>query len=197
MTSSTPPGGRKPPPSTDDPWERLARNARAAQSGDNPLNDEIGDTSLLVTGSFDAEPNHVTGTFQRQEMLKLVEDSLAAAPDRGDLWMMRFETQRVLAMKQEFFAGLLEAWKKPAVFRQLDWPLLRAMWHEIAPGEPLPEAIKLPDASGGPRPVAPAPRRSPPRRSRPRRPRSRHRRRGRAPAWSRGRRRRPRRRRHP
>lgn len=153
---STPPGGRKPAPASDDPWERLTRNARAAQTGANPLDDEIGDTSMLVTGQFGAaaEPGHATGTFEKQEMLKLVEDSLAAAPDRGDLWMMRFEVQRALGMKQEFLVGLVQAWKKPAVFRQLDWPLLRSMWHEVAPGEPLPEIIRPPEPAAGARPVA-------------------------------------------
>lgn len=157
MTSSaSPPGGRKPAPTSDDPWDRLTRNARAAQSGANPLNDEIGDTSMLVTGQFDVagDAGQGTGTFERQEMLKLVEDSLAAAPDRGDLWMMRFEVQRALGMKQEFLAGLVQAWKNAAVFRQLDWPLLRSMWHEVAPGEPLPEVIRLPESAAGPRPVA-------------------------------------------
>ena len=158
MTSSqSPPGGRKPAsPTSDDPWERLARNARAAQSGANPLDDEIGDTSRLVSGQSGGavDPGQTTGTFEKQEMLKLVEDSLAVAPDRGDLWMMRFEVQRALGMKQEFLAGLVQAWKKPAVFRQLDWPLLRNMWHEVAPGEPLPEVIRLPGTSGAPRPVA-------------------------------------------
>jgi tryptophan synthase beta subunit len=157
MTSSgTPPGGKKRPSlDSDDPWDRLTRNARIAQ-GQNPADDDLGDTSRLVGGQQE-EGGHVTGTFQKEEMLKLVEDSLAAAPDRGDLWMMRFEVQRALGMKQEFLSGMVQAWKKPAVFRQLDWPLLRAMWQEVAPGEPLPDIIKAPDASGtpgAPRPVA-------------------------------------------
>ncbi|MGH8482370.1 MAG: pyridoxal-phosphate dependent enzyme [Nevskiaceae bacterium] len=152
MTSSTPPGGRKPAPDSDDPWERLARNARAAQTGANPFDEEIGDTSGLVSGQ--QESGHATGTFQKEEMLTLVEGSLAAAPDRGDLWMMRFEVQRALGMKQEFLAGLVQAWKRPAVFRQLDWPLLRSMWHEVAPDEPLPEVMRLPESTAGARPVA-------------------------------------------
>lgn len=157
MTSSTPPGGRKPPPGTDDPWERLTRNARAAQTGANPYDEEIGDTSQLITGPLDdtAEPGHATGTFQKREMLKLVEDSLVAAPERGDLWMMRFEVQRALGMKEEFRAGLDRAWKNAAVYRQLDWPLLRSMWQEVAPGEPLPEVIRAADAApAGPQPIA-------------------------------------------
>jgi tryptophan synthase beta subunit len=157
MTSTgSPPGGRKPGPGSDDPWERLTRNARSAQAGANPHDDEIGDTSRLVSSAAGDEPSHVTGTFQKQEMLQLVEDSLLVAPDRGDLWMMRFEVQRALGMKQEFLTGLVQAWKKPAVFRQLDWPLLRSMWHEVAPGEPLPDVIKPPETPGGsgPRPIA-------------------------------------------
>lgn len=154
MTTMTPPGGRKPGPDTDDPWERLTRNARAAQSGENPHNDEIGDTSRLVSGGVETDTGSVTGNFQKEEMLKLVEESLTVAPERGDLWMMRFEVQRALGMKQQFRAGLEQAWKKSTVFRQLDWPLLRAMWRELAPGEALPDVIRHSDDAAAAKPVA-------------------------------------------
>ncbi len=151
MTSSDTPPGRKPAaPGAADPWERLARNARAAQTGANPLDDEVGDTDSLVSGRQAAV--QMTGSYEKQEMLKLVEESLAAAPDRGDLWMMRFEVLRALGLKQEFLSGMLQAWKKGAVYRQLDLPVLHRMWEELAPGEALPEALRL--NGDAPRPVA-------------------------------------------
>lgn len=154
MTTTTPPGGRKPAPQNGDPWERLTREARAAQSGANPFDDEIGDTSKLVSGGSEGDAGNTTGNFQKEEMLKLVEASLEVAPERGDLWMMRFEVQRALGMKQEFRDGLERAWKIAAVFRQLDWPVLRTMWADLAPGEPLPAMIRLPEESSAARPVA-------------------------------------------
>jgi tryptophan synthase beta subunit len=151
--SNTIPGKKRPSLDSDDPWDRLTRNARAAQTGEYDIDDaDLGDTARMVSGRH--ETSHVTATYQKQEMLKLVEDSLAAAPDRGDLWMMRFEVQRALGMKQEFVSAMVQAWKAPAIYRQLDWPLLRNMWQELAPGEPLPEIIKLQPAPDAARPVA-------------------------------------------
>ena len=146
-SSSTTPGGKKQASlDPDDPWDKLARDARAAQTGGNVHNAEIDDTSRLISGAH--EGVHVTATYQKEEMLKLVIDSLAATPERGDLWMMRFEVQRSLGMKQEFLAGLVQGWRNAIVYRQLDWPLLRAMWEELAPGEALPDALRAP--VGGP-----------------------------------------------
>ncbi len=146
MTSSgSKPGGKKQASlDSDDPWDRLTRDARAAQTGVSPEEDELGDTSALLPGKHDRV--HVTGTYQKNEMLELVNTSLAVTPERGDLWMMRFEVWRALGMQHEFVSGLVQAWKNPNVYRQLDWPLLRIMWHQLAPGEPLPEIIKLPPA---------------------------------------------------
>jgi len=146
------PGGKRPALDTDDPWDRLTRNARAHVTGEFASEDDgLGDTSRLVSGRH--ETSHVTASYQKQEMLALVEQSLAAAPERGDLWMMRFEVLRTLGMKQEFLAHLVQAWKKVGIARQLDWSLLQGMWQELAPGEALPEMIRLPAAEAA-RPIA-------------------------------------------
>jgi tryptophan synthase beta subunit len=145
-SSSSPPGGNKPAPkASDDPWDRLARAARAAQTGVDPDVEDLGDTSQLLTGPHDSV--HVTGTYQHSEMLDLVNASLAAAPERGDLWMMRFEVMKSLGLKQEFIEALVQGWKNPKVCRQLDWGVLQIMWEEVAPGEPMPEVIRLPGAA--------------------------------------------------
>jgi tryptophan synthase beta chain len=150
----TPPGQKRPVLDADDPWDRLAQNVRAHATGEFDTDDAaLGDTARLVTGRQPAGA-HVTSSYDKQEMLRLVEDSLKAAPERGDLWMMRFEVLRNLGLKQEFVAGLVQGWKSTAVSRQLDWNVLRAMWQEPAPGEPLPEMIRLPDAAEPARPVA-------------------------------------------
>lgn len=150
--SHIPPGSKRPAADADDPWDRLARNVRAHVTGDFAADDGLGDTAHLVSGRH--ATSHVTASFQKQEMLDLVEQSLAAAPDRGDLWMMRFEVLRTLGMKQEFLAYLTQAWKKVPVARQLDWQLLQGMWQELAPGEPLPDVLKLAGAVETARPVA-------------------------------------------
>lgn len=131
---------KKPVISSDDPWDRLARAARAAQEGRDPDIDDPGDTDDLLRGRHDRV--HVTGTYQKNEMLELVGESLKAAPERADLWMMRFEVWKSLGMKQEFVEGLVQGWKHPRVGRQIDWGVLQLMWSELAPGEPLPEIIK-------------------------------------------------------
>ena len=147
------PGGKRPALDTDDPWDRLTHNVRAHVTGEFDSGDDgLGDTSRLVSGRH--ETSHVTASYQKQEMLGLVEQSLAAAPERGDLWMMRFEVLRTLGMKQEFLAYLVQAWKKVSIARQLDWSLLQGMWQELAPGEALPEVIKLPGAAAAAGPVA-------------------------------------------
>lgn len=155
MSTGPTQGGKKPQVvvDADDPWGRLTREARAAQTGGNVDSEELGDTARLISGQHAAI--HVTATYQRAEMLKLVNDSLSAAPERGDLWMMRFEVQKSLGMKQEFVEGLVAGWKNPVVYRQLDWAVLRMMWHELAPGEPLPEIIRLPDSVSQAEPLRP------------------------------------------
>lgn len=135
-----------------DPWDRLARAARAAQAGMDPDVEDLGDTSVLISGQHDRL--HVTGTYQKSEMLELVSASLAAAPERGDLWMMRFEVLKALSLKQEFTEALIQGWRNPRICRQLDWAVLELMWDEVAPGEAMPEVIKLPGGAATPATIA-------------------------------------------
>jgi tryptophan synthase beta subunit len=64
--------------------------------------------------------------------------------------MLRFEVQKTLGMKREVAESLVSGWKNPRVMRQLNWAAVRTMWEELAPGEPVPAGIKLPE----PPPVA-------------------------------------------
>ncbi len=143
---------KKPPLTSDDPWDRLARSARAAQSGDDDDAHGLGDTGQFLAGRGDGM--HVTGTYQKNEMLELVNASLAAAPDRADLWMMRFESLRSIGLKQEFLEALVQGWRNAKVCRQLDWPVLRQMWGELAPGEPMPDFIQVPGMDPRAKPIA-------------------------------------------
>jgi tryptophan synthase beta chain len=128
----------------DDPFGRLAREARAASKGENAANSEVGDTSRLVAGDSD-EGQLLSST---SDILKLVSDSIAATPDRADLWVMRFEVQKSLGLKDEFGAAVVQAWNHPVVAKTLNWPLIRTLWEELAPGEPLPGGIRLPGDTG-------------------------------------------------
>jgi tryptophan synthase beta chain len=141
-----PPGRARP--DTDDPFGRLAREAKAAGRGENAANAEVGDTSRLVSGDVD-QGELLSST---NDILKLVNDSLAAAPDRADLWVMRFEVQKSLGLKGAFAEALLQAWNNPQVNKQIKWPLIRALWEDLAPGEPLPGGIKLADIGSLPKP---------------------------------------------
>ncbi len=144
---------KKPVPvGSDDPWDRMTRAARVAQ-GDREAHG-LGDTEHLLSGK--GEGVHVTGTYQKSEMLDLVNLSLAAAPDRADLWMMRFEALRSMGLKQEFLEALVQGWRNAKVCRQLDWPVLQQMWGEVAPGEPMPEIINVPGMDFRPKPIAQA-----------------------------------------
>jgi tryptophan synthase beta chain len=91
------------------------------------------------------DPVEVEGESPSTEILQLVVDSLAAAPDRADLWMMRFEVQKTLGLKKEFAEALIDGWKNPRVMRQINWAQVRLLWQELAPGEPVPGGIKLPE----------------------------------------------------
>ena len=155
MTKSGMPPGRKPVLiNPDDPWDRLAREAAAAQAGLDPADSELGDTGAALSGR--SGTLHVTGTYQKNEMLELVNAALEATPGRGDLWMMRFEVLKSLGMKQEFTGFLVQGWKDLQLSRQLDWNVLQLMWDELAPGEPMPEIIKLRDDTLELRPIAQA-----------------------------------------
>jgi len=72
------------------------------------------------------------------EFLQLLNDSLKFAPERGDIWMMRFDAMRSLGLKKEFAEAVVQGLATPTVKSQLDLTTLRGMWGEIAPGEAFP-----------------------------------------------------------
>lgn len=125
----------------DDPWAKLARANRAAMTGERPENAELGDTGRWLVAPDSAQEN----TGPSTEILQLVTASLEAAPERADLWMMRFEVQKTLGLKQEFATALAAGWRNPRLSRELNWTLIRAMWEELTHGEPVPEGIRLPE----------------------------------------------------
>lgn len=149
MTGKDTKGGAGKP--VDDPWERLSRQNR----GDDPVGLLVGDTDGLLRRDR-TEALQIEGPGPSHEILQLVTDSLAAQPERVDLWMMRFEVQKTLGLKREFADALVLGWRNPRLQRQLDWGAIRAMWNELAPGEPAPDGIELPQpaAAAGPPPVA-------------------------------------------
>ena len=142
----TKPGAGKP---IDDPWERIAR----ANRGEDMVNLIVGDTGQHLRRER-TEALQIEGPGPSTEILQLVNDSLVAEPDRADLWMMRFEVQKTLGMKREFANALVLGWRHPRLNRQLDWGTIRAMWEELAPGEPVPEDIRLPDPTAPTGPLA-------------------------------------------
>jgi tryptophan synthase beta chain len=151
-----PAGGRPAPPSTtkdDEPWERLKRKTQAELRGEDPLVADLGDTANLLRRDR-TNAVMIEGPGPSTEILQLVTDSLAEAPERGDLWMMRFEVQRTLGLKDDFRRAVVQAWKNPRVSRQLSWEQVRVLWDELAPGEALPEGIKLPEPSSAASPLA-------------------------------------------
>lgn len=91
------------------------------------------------------------------EILQLVNASLAAEPGRADLWMMRFEVQKSLGLRQAFAEALAQCWRDERVARRLDWAAVRALWDELAPGEPPPAGVPLPPARPMPGPFQPSP----------------------------------------
>lgn len=140
-------GAGKP---VDDPWERLARQNR----GDDPVELLVGDTNRLLTRDR-TEAVLIEGPGPSNEILQLVTDSLAVQPERVDLWMMRFEVLKTLGLKREFADALVLGWRNPRLQRALDWSAIRAMWNDLAPGEPAPEGISLPQPATE-APAAPA-----------------------------------------
>jgi len=89
------------------------------------------------------------------EFLQLLDESLKVAPERGDIWMMRFDAMRALGYRKEFAEALAQGLATPAVRNQLDLAALRGMWSEIAPGEPFPGDPPKPAPAAAPR-AAPA-----------------------------------------
>lgn len=135
----------------EDAWERLKETNRAVQQGVDPASADLGDTSRLVS----RERTHailIEGHGPSTEILQLVTASLAEEPERADLWMMRFEVQKTLGLKDAFARALAEGWRHPRLNRQLNWGVIRSMWEDLAPGEPPPDDIRLPQAErpGGP-----------------------------------------------
>ena len=134
----------------EDPWARIERHNRAASAGVRPENADLGDTARWLRAPETAEeaagPSH--------EILQLVTASLAAAPERVDLWMMRFDVQKALGLKSEFAKAIVEGWKNPRLIQVLNWPLIRTLWEDLAPGEPVPEGIKLPEPATTAAPAA-------------------------------------------
>jgi hypothetical protein len=139
-TKDTRRGPGRPP---EDPWERLARTNRAESRGEDALDHIVGDTAQHLRRER-TEVLEIEGHGPSTEILHLVNQSLAAEPERADLWMMRFEVQRTLGLKAEFAEGLAQAFRNPRLYRALDWAALRALWEELAPGESPPEGVRLP-----------------------------------------------------
>lgn len=143
--SKTPPA-RPPPKDSDDAWTRVQREVSAAIRGVDPDIEELGDTAATMAGAADAASESVASN----DILDLVNSSLAAEPDRADLWMMRFDIQKTLGLRAEFSDALVQGWNHPKLGRTLDWIQIGEMWEVLAPGEPTPQGIKLPSAVQAP-----------------------------------------------
>lgn len=130
---------RRRPPS-DDPFESLARDARAHSQGVHPDVAALGDTDFALRGA----PRAITEQQAPTEILALVQAGLAAEPERADLWVMRFEMLRSLGLREEFAAALRDAWNHPRISRALDWVMLATLWQELAPDSAPPEGVTLP-----------------------------------------------------
>ena len=76
--------------------------------------------------------------------------SLGSDPGRLDLWMMRFEIEQTLGLKDEFLSGIRQALDNPSLREKLDWRKIRALWDRVAGGEALPAELSLPDMAGAP-----------------------------------------------
>lgn len=94
----------------------------------------------------------MTKQSHSSEFLQLLNDSLKFAPERGDIWMMRFDAMRSLGLKREFAEALAQALATASVKSQLDLNALRGMWGELAPGEAFagdpPRSATPPPAAG-------------------------------------------------
>jgi tryptophan synthase beta chain len=103
---------------------------------------ELGDTEHLVTGRV--QDSLAPGEPSTHEILDAVLMSLSQHPERGDLWMMRFEIQRTLGLKEDFIRAMREGYRNPRFKGNIDWYAVRRMWDEIAPGESPPADVSLP-----------------------------------------------------
>jgi tryptophan synthase beta chain len=86
-------------------------------------------------------------------ILTLINESLSFQPERADLWMTRFDVLRTMGHKREFAQALDQAVANTRIRKQLDWIQIRAMWADVAPGEPFPTDAEELVA----RPATPAP----------------------------------------
>ncbi|MGH8458080.1 MAG: hypothetical protein ACRESV_01910 [Nevskiales bacterium] len=114
-----------------------------------PSGQDIGDTERLVTGKDTT--SLALGQASTHEILDVVILSLNQNPERGDLWMMRFEIQRTVGLKNDFINAMREGYSNPRFRRNIDWVGVRRMWDELAPGESPPPDVVLP------KPQAPIP----------------------------------------
>ena len=89
------------------------------------------------TVAADAQPSG-------SEILDFVLLALDENPQRLDLWMMRFEIVRSLALKDSFIEAMQRAYGDTHIRRGLDWQSIRRMWDELAPNDPVPDGVKLP-----------------------------------------------------
>jgi len=103
----------------------------------------LGDTDRLVTGRDD-RTSLVVDEASTHEILDVVLMTLDEHPERGDLWMMRFEIQRTLGLKNDFIRAMREGYTNPRFRKNIDWDAVRRMWDEIAPNESPPEDVALP-----------------------------------------------------
>jgi tryptophan synthase beta subunit len=118
------------------------------------------DSALSVNWCEGGITAGMTKQSHSTEFLQLLNESLKFAPERGDIWMMRFDAMRALGFKREFAEALAQGLAAPAVRSQLDLAALRGMWGEIAPGEAFPgdpPKPTAPPAPAGTAPAAPAP----------------------------------------
>lgn len=127
---------------SDDPWAAVSDETRRSlhsQPVARPVAPSApGGQGQIEVGHHDSD---AARTGVSTELVDLLTDSIALAPERADLWMMRFEMFRALGMKPEFSAALLDAWSKPRVRRVLDWVPIKALWDNLAPGESMPEGV--------------------------------------------------------
>jgi tryptophan synthase beta chain len=125
-------------------------SANDKQAPPKDRRDDLGDTERLVFGKDD-RLSLALGEASTHEILDLVVLTLKEFPERGDLWMMRFEIQRTVGLKHDFIQAMREGYANPRFRRNIDWAAVQRMWEEMAPGEPPPADIVLP------RPTKPMP----------------------------------------
>ncbi len=125
-----------------------ANNKHAPPAKDR--RDDLSDTERLVSGKDD-RLSLAPGEASTHEILDVLVMTLQQFPERGDLWMMRFEIQRTLGLKHDFIQAMREGYANLRFRRNIDWAAVQRMWEEMAPGESPPADVVLP------RPARPMP----------------------------------------